>query len=125
MAKKKLDNTKLHGRRIRLKIIEDGSRAVGSHKVSFSEISRVLGKIWIWEINRFVDENILHNLMSAILDKYNQSWSYTSFLQRLKILFSIIDRLIQYASRKVARGHGPDLVRLLGVGWHFLNFLEF
>lgn len=32
MAKKKLDNTKLHGRRIRLKIIEDGSRAVGSHK---------------------------------------------------------------------------------------------
>jgi len=32
MAKKKLDGTKLHGRRIRLKIIEDGSRAVGSHK---------------------------------------------------------------------------------------------
>merc|ERR1712137_1224677 len=31
-AKKKLDRTKLHGRRIRLKIIEDGSRAVGSHK---------------------------------------------------------------------------------------------
>merc|ERR1711953_343672 len=31
-AKKKLDGTKLHGRRIRLKIIEDGSRAVGSHK---------------------------------------------------------------------------------------------
>ena len=29
---KKLDRTKLHGRRIRLKIIEDGSRAVGSHK---------------------------------------------------------------------------------------------
>ena len=37
MAKKKLDNTKLHGRRIRLKIIEDGSRAVGSHKVSFQK----------------------------------------------------------------------------------------
>jgi len=32
MAKKKLDNTKLHGRRIRLKIIEDGTRAVGTHK---------------------------------------------------------------------------------------------
>merc|ERR1711953_24643 len=31
-AKKKLDRTKLHGRRIRLKIIEDGSRAVGTHK---------------------------------------------------------------------------------------------
>merc|ERR1711990_1364233 len=36
-AKKKLDGTKLHGRRIRLKIIEDGSRAVGSHKHHGSE----------------------------------------------------------------------------------------
>ena len=38
MAKKKLDGTKLHGRRIRLKIIEDGSRAVGSHKVEFYKV---------------------------------------------------------------------------------------